>query len=202
MNRFSAFLVPAGLVALAGCAPEVKTEAVQAEMVPMELRLPVVGDKKVWKEGEGQFESVVVSFAGVVVSTETSKGCSYTQEAGFAPTQKWTNCTPFDDGTQNSTKNGAIFPLAVGNSVSYAVTGSNVKGNDWSTTRNCSVKGTARVTVPAGTFDTYHVNCSDDWTSRDYYVSPELGTSVLFRRVGNDASRNTVQELISFTPGV
>lgn len=199
--RFSGLILAASVTALAACAPEVKTEAVQAEMTPMDLRLPVVGDTKVWKEGDGQFQAVVTSFSGGALTVETSKGCAYTQDAGFAPSSKWSNCAPFDDGTQNNTKTGEIYPLAVGNSVSYAVTGSNVKGNDWSTTRNCSVKGTARVSVPAGTFDTYHVNCKDEWTSRDYYVSPELGTSVLFRRVGNDASRNTVQELVSFTPG-
>jgi len=201
MMRTPGFIVAAGAVVLAACAPEVKTEAVQSEMAPMEQRLPVVGDTKVWQEGDAQFNVVITSFTGGVATVETTKGCKYTQEAGFAPSQTWASCAPFDDGTQSNTKTGSIYPLAIGNTESYAVEGRNAKGNDWSTVRNCSVKGTARVTVPAGTFDTYHVNCKDEWTSRDYYMSPELGTSVLFRRVGNDASRNTVSELVSFTPG-
>lgn len=201
VKRINGFMLAAGAIVLAACAPEVKTEAVKAEMTPMEQRLPVVGDTKVWKEGDGEYNVVVTSFNGGVATVESSKGCTYSQEAGFAPSQTWSNCTPFDDGKQSNTKTGSIYPLAVGNTESYAVAGSNVKGDDWKTTRNCSVKGTARVTVPAGTFDTYHVNCKDEWTSRDFYMSPELGTSVLFRRVGSDASRNTLLEMVSFTPG-
>ena len=76
------------------------------------------------------------------------------------------------------------------------------KTNSWSTTRTCKVKGTANVTVPAGRFDAYRIDCSDDWTLYRWYFSPELRLPVLFiqkPRKGK-TGRSAYQELVSFEP--
>lgn len=193
--------VLAVLALAAACAPKIETQPVSAALEPMPERAPVVGDTTVWAEGDGQITRTVAQVSAGQALVEDSAGCSFTS-AGFAPSTTWKNCDPFTDGSQSYTVEGDLFPLQVGNTASYAVKGSNVDGGDWETVRTCSVKGTAQVTVPAGTFDTYHVTCNDQFTTRDFYVAPEIQQTVLFRRLRQRQNETTVQKLVSFTPGL
>ncbi len=98
--------------------------------------------------------------------------------------------------------NGSIWPLQVGATVSYDFKGKNSNGDTWNGTRRCEVKEEARVTVPAGTYDTFYVICEDPFRSRHWYVSPELETAVLYwdrHKRRNEIRRS---ELISWNPGV
>lgn len=192
----------AGLIAvIAACAPEVKTEAVQASLDPMPQRLAQTGDTFVWARGDEQISRKVVGVSGAVSTIEGSDGCGFAVEAMFAPSQSWTNCKPFADGTHSYQTEGNIFPLTVGNTVSFPFQGRNADGAEWASTRVCTVKGQARVTVPAGSFDTYHVTCNDEFTNRDFYVAPAIGDTVLFKRFRKSRNETMVQELVSFTPG-
>lgn len=200
MTRFSV-LIPALALLAAGCAPEVKTEAVQSLLEPMQKRLPLAGDTVVWDDDGTQFSRTVTKVSADSLIKEDSRGCAFTSGLGFEPSTSWTNCTPFTDGAQSYTTEGEIFPLAVGNTVRYQVDGSNANGDKWQNDVLCKVEGTARVTVPAGSFDTYHVRCEHQFTRRDYYVSPELGETMLFRRLRKSRNEVTTFRMVSFQPG-
>ncbi|MEL6999445.1 MAG: hypothetical protein AAFP68_14370 [Pseudomonadota bacterium] len=190
-----------GAAVLTACAPEVETLPVSAKLDPMPLRIPVVGDTKVWKVGDEQLTRVTVAVNGASQNVEGSDGCSFTEDPGFAPGPVWAGCPDFTDGSQSYVKSGEIYPLAIGQKVSYAVKGQNVSGDNWETTRNCTVLETVKVTVPAGSFDTFHVSCNDQFTNRDFYVSPDLGTTVLIRRHRKSRNETKMFEMVSFTPG-
>ena len=66
----------------------------------------------------------------------------------------------------------------------------------------CSVKDEVRVSVPAGEFDTYQIVCKTKNIAREYYISPEIKTNVMYKwkhRTGRWPRRTN--KLVSFTPG-
>ncbi len=114
------------------------------------------------------------------------KGCTWTRGIGqnyFAPSVSWENCGVSGDstGTQEFTKSGNIWPLTLGSSESYKLTGKDQK-NNWSTTRNCEVKAAVLVSLQDKQYPTYEVVCKDQWNKRTWYVSPELQRSIKFKR--------------------
>ena len=178
--------------------------AAKAELPPAELRIFRVGDKSVWRDKNGK--EVTYEVTGVDdenVSAQGSDGCSWTAPIGYGPSLEWSGCGG-SAGTQTiKEREGNLFPLQVGNTVRWKFKGKNNRGNSWSGTRKCNVKGTANVTVPAGNFDTYHIVCTENWSRREWHYSPELGRSVTSRRKprGNSRTKFAYSELVSFTPG-
>lgn len=81
----------------------------------------------------------------------------------------------------------ALWPLAVGKSVRFRVARTTTDKKDGSRTtvtrtRRCEVTGTKTVTVPAGQYDTYRIECDRRWGRRDtvkqrvsWYYAPALG---------------------------
>ena len=221
--RTHALVFPAAALALAlaGCTTEegpkapakaVWTPAVKVETMPAKAELPpgesrtyVVGESWVWKTMDGT-EDVreVVAVDGSEVSVQVSWGCSYTHDAsGFAPVTEFSNCSGGGSGTQQVERSGSIFPLAVGNTESWKYSGRSDKGNEWTGERSCEVAGTANVTVPAGSFDTYHVICMEKRARLDFYYSPEVRNSVIFSRApagGATKGRRYHYELVRFEP--
>lgn len=191
----------AAILALAACAEPIETKPVSQALAPMPERTAVPGDTLLWQVGDEQRSWTVTKVASGMITTEGSDGCSWTSESQIAPSAIWSSCAPFDDGTMTFTKTGEIFPLEVGKSMAFAVSGSNVAGNSWENTRNCSVEGTAQVSVPAGTFDTYQMVCDDGSTRRTYFMSPDTGTPVLYERYRRRNNETSLYRLISFTPG-
>ena len=178
--------------------------AAKAELPLAEHPVRRVGDKSVYRDKKGkEFTYEVTSVDSESTSGLSSDGCSWTTVIGYGPTLEWSGCGG-SAGTQTIKKQeGDLFPLQVGNTARWKFKGKNDRGNSWSGTRKCNVKGTANVTVPAGNFDTYHIACTEDWSRREWHYSPELGVSVTFRRKprGNSRTTRTYQELVSFTPG-
>ena len=178
--------------------------AAKAELPPAELPVPRVGDKSVFRDKKGKdLTSEVTSVDSESISTQRSDGCSWTTVIGYGPTLEWSGCGG-RGGTQTiKEREGHLFPLQVGNTKRWKFNGKNKRGYNWSGTRKCNVNGTAHVTVPAGTFDTYHIICTGNWTRREWHYSPELGTAVTLSRkpVGSSSTKPTYQELVSFTPG-
>ena len=74
-----------------------------------------------------------------------------------------------------------MFPLKVGNTESWDYEGG-TGSRTWSGTRHCEVKEAVRITVPAGSFDTWHVNCTERWWRNQFYFSPKLGTTIAIVR--------------------
>ena len=70
-------------------------------------------------------------------------------------------------------------------------------GKPWSSARKCEVKGQERIKIPAGEYDTYKLFCKDTWNERTYWVSPELGYEVAFKRKHKrDKKRSYMMELV------
>ena len=145
-----------------------------------QIRAYAVGDKFVWREnGDKTTIYEVTRVKGSMVSFRAADGCAWTVRVnGFAPVRTWKNCSEFAAGTQTYKRHGDIFPLRVGNSESWTFRGKNTRGDTWTGTRKCKVKGTADVTVPAGTFKTHHVVCTEPRTQYRWHFSPELGMEV------------------------
>ena len=204
MQRISiaAFVGLAGLV-LSACTPEVKTEPASAELAPAEAKRFNVGDSWVYVvNGKPETITIKAVDGDLYTGANETTGCEYQYfHASYSPGPQWKNCSG-SSGTQQLSRTGSIFPMTVGASESWDVSGRNAKGETWETTRSCEVKGTARVTVPAGSFDTYHVRCQDDWRIRDWWYAPELGFSALSRNQHKSRAETTTRELQSFTPAV
>jgi hypothetical protein len=127
-----------------------------------------------------------------------SNGCTYTQtnDNTFAPSVKFEGCNG-NTGTQTiQSKSGALFPLKVGNSASWRVSGQG-GGNTWNTTRRCEVVETVSLTVPAGTYDAFHVVCRDSWNTRTFFYAPDVGTNVAFVRMHKSRGKQADSKLVT-----
>ncbi|MEM6621798.1 MAG: hypothetical protein AAF674_06180 [Pseudomonadota bacterium] len=195
-------LALSAVVALAAaCAQPIETRPVSAELAPLEYRAPVLGDRMVWQDGDDQIVWTVAGMSDGLVTSASSTGCRWTGATLLAPSTRWENCDPFSDGTHTYAKTGEIFPLQVGNAMSFDASGSNVDGDTWDNVRTCTVDGTAQVDVPAGTFDTYRVICDDGNTRRTFFYAPETGTPVMYERLRRNQNERRLYKLVSFTPG-
>ena len=177
-----------------------------AELPPAERPEYRVGDLKVWLNEKGnEFASEITSVDEETVSAQFG-GCLSTYVKDFGPSLKWENCgrKNKNSGTQKLLEqDGNLWPLQVGNTASWKFRGRNNKAYSWVATRKCSVEGTANVTVPAGSFDTYHVVCKDKWKKLEWHYAPQLGRTVTSRRTpqGGSKVKRRYAELVSFTPG-
>ena len=89
--------------------------------------------------------------------------------------------------------------MATGKKWRYKHAGSNNKGGKWKGKHTCKVKEEVRVNVPAGEFDTYHIECKSKYTKRDYYIAPEVKTTVLYQgRHLRGRWRRYVYKLVSY----
>ena len=219
--RKCAFVLPAAALALAlaGCkagggpeapakavwtpAAKVATAPARAELPPGKSRAFAVGDKSVWKQDGKELSFTIVKLDGSIMEVQVSNGCKAAiQWPSYSPALAWRNCSGSAGSRKIEKRAGRLFPLAVGNTESWQFSGRNNKGNTWSGARSCKVAGTANVTVPAGTFDTYHVICRENSARYDYWFSPELGSTVISSKAplpGKKSSRYH-RELIRLEP--
>lgn len=178
--------------------------ASEVELSPAEFPVVRVGDKKVWRLKNGkESTSEVTGVDDESISGRRGDGCTWKAVSAFGPSLEWSGCGGSAGKQTIKEREGNLFPLQVGNTARWKFRGKNNKGYSWSGTRKCNVNGTANVTVPAGTFDTYHIVCTEQWSRREWHYSPELGTTVTFRTKPKGTSRRkpSYGELVSFTPG-
>jgi hypothetical protein len=126
-----------------------------------------------------------------------SNGCTYTatNDNPFAPSVKFEGCSG-NTGTQTiQTKSGEIFPLQVGKTVSWKITGQHTR-DSWETTRRCEVVETVSLTVPAGTYDAFHVVCRDSWNTHTFFYAPEIGANVAYLRMHKKRGVQRDQKLV------
>ena len=144
-----------------------------------------VGDSYTYyRNGDHEIATVTAKGDGVYsfeVTEGPGAGCSYDGEGFLSPDVKWENCDG-STGTQTLTQTGEIWPLKVGNTVSYA--GEGTDGADsWSFKRDCSVIGTAMVTIGTGTIPTYEVVCRDGSNTRTWFYSQSHKWPVKYTKV-------------------
>lgn len=186
-------LLPAAIAAPTVLAAEGKP------LKPMAKPAIKLGTTKVWRDNRSQWMVMTMSADERTVSYATTGGCRFTQgHEEFSPWLKWEGCFfGTGEGTAKLIE-GKIWPLQTGTRFVWRFTGNNQKGQSWDDKMECTVKGTARIAVPAGEFDTYQVVCEDRWNERTWYVAPKLGTTVKFSRARHDGSRSYAREMVSF----
>lgn len=188
---------------IGGCetAPPVEEMTVESALEPAPKPQPApVGTKVVGLYNDGPSKMEKVSIDGSLHTYESLiNGCRWTEDAElglvFAPSVRWENCNG-STGKRNLVRDGNIWPLEVGAEVSY--TGTGVTSQTWSADTKCEVVDTVRVTVEAGTFDTYKVECSSPWRSTTKYYAPSVQSNVLTsqRRKGESSASNYDWELV------
>jgi hypothetical protein len=109
------------------------------------------------------------------------KGCTWTDDGWFAPSFQWQDCGG-TSGTSDYSTTGNIWPLQVGNTESYEITGRSERSS-WQGTRRCEVTGTALITLKGLEFPTYEVVCKDPGLIQTWYISPEVGEAIRFKKV-------------------
>lgn len=192
------------LLSVGGCEQQstVQTAPASTELPPLEGRRAMVGDIFVSLNHRGNRRSdTITAVDEQYVSGENTAGCSWkVRRNAYAPDVEWSNCG--NSGTQTSRRIGSsIFPMTVGSTETWDYSGTNDQGGNWESTRECKVVGSAQVSVPAGTFDTYHVRCEDGTWVREWYTRSD-GVSVKFSRTRKVGSQdgNSSWKLVSFTP--
>lgn len=182
----------------AGCAgdPSVNREA-ELELAPMEKPAVVVGRVSLLDKGEPVvFERASLGdgkMSGAWVEGKR-KGCNWVSDGWFGPSASWENCGG-STGTQDMTKSGDIWPLAVGKVETYEVSGQNDKNNSWKTTRRCEVKAAVTVTIQDKQYTSYEVVCKNSWNTYTWYVSPELKRVIKYNRRHKD--RGLVTDIVA-----
>ena len=112
-----------------------------------------------------------------------SNGCTWTRSERYAPASTWENCGG-NSGSQGIVKRkGDIWPLKLKRKFSYTVkNGKNNRGATWSDYVKCKVKGAVRVKTLTGEHDTYKLVCAGKYNTKTWYVSPEVGHEVAYKR--------------------
>jgi len=203
MTVFTRLLTASAALLLAGCAPELKTEPVSGAMPPGMERVYKVGDEVLLREKDGTEKTLrVTAVRGTLVDiVKVGTGCQATfQMQGFAPAVKADACggSAYERTVE---PNGSIFPMTVGSREEWAIVETSGNKRIGPYKRVCSVDETARVTVPAGTFDTYVVRCSDKFRDIEFYFAPSLGIQVLLRQTRKRNNDFYSEELVKLTPG-
>lgn len=192
-------------VLLCGCEQDanVSSSPAAVSMATLDSRRSVVGDRYVFERRDGsKTSSVVTGVTADFVTLEIDNGCIYTAKKNtFAPYAEWKNCGG-SSGAQDSTRNGnSIFPMTIGSSESWNFIGTDNQGDGWENTRVCEVVGAVNMTVPAGSFDTYHVRCEDKWWVQEWFMNAD-GVAVQWARTtkAGSSDKNRSAKMVSFDP--
>lgn len=200
------FAFATGTVGGSPSASAADVKPVSAALTPMPRPTPQIGSTSIWKDSYGRKYSVTIT--GVDKTTKdykTSYGCTATKPHHEFLTHylEWKNCGRRRSNGRGSLTNleGRIWPLAVGNKWKYDYAGSTESGRSWSGQTSCEVKGQVRVSVPAGSFDTYHVACESANVRREFHISPVIKINVLMKWKHKHKLRDGYRELVSYEPG-
>ena len=208
MSSIRCLSAVAGLVVsvalVSGCkTASIKTQSVSKELAVHAASAQPIGYTRTTKDLKGKIrDAELVSVEGELYQYKTSDGYEWTNYTNpMLPSPTYSG-DDWGKGTQKMTKvKGAMFPLVVGNKMSYTVSGKSSKNpNGWSESRKCEVKSQERVQVEAGEFDTFKVVCNSEWRKRTFYFSPELNDIVLYRDTHKtDSQRNRGWEVVAVT---
>jgi len=197
----------AALLTLAACqTTSMQEQAVtNTNMAPAERLILSAGDVSEFKRlrnGEEIVSTVSVAKPGVY-DWKVSNGCYGTSMASdpFAPTLSWNKCgdSPrWHTGTNTITnKTGELWPLKVGNTVSYSYTSKSHMGRTSDNMMNCEVEKTANIMAAGKAYDTYKVVCNDRWNRRTYYYAPSERITVWTERYRKNRNTSEVTEFVT-----
>lgn len=185
MNRVEPFAVAAAAsVMVSACAgdPAIQRE-ISVALAPMPKPAAVPADLTLTNRGEPYRVEVVAAEGDRVtrrVAQGRNAGCTYTNDGWFSPNSAFRNCGG-SSGTNAFTKTGDIWPLKVGKTESYQIRSSEGTLD----TRSCVVKAAVVVQLQEWRLPSYEVVCRSTWSTRIWYVSPELELPVRYRLFHN-----------------
>ena len=153
----------------------------------------------------------VTAVHGDRVTWDLSGKQVYVTNGNFAlPRLEWQRAK--DHGESKVTvRSGELWPLESGARARYTVVSERTKTKSGQTRRrdrvyHCTVEKTERISVPAGAFDTFRVEClrynrsgSRIVLQRIWHYAPEVGHYVRREIVNKSAGTRKVVELVSYT---
>ncbi len=165
---------------------------------PMPKPELALGDTWIGLKDGKNFKWTVVSMDGDAYTGQASDGCRWTKISwDFAPAYEFRGCKPYKDGKHKITSiTGKLWPLEVGNKISYGFIGSRPFQRSWRGTRTCEVESREAITIGGAQHDTFKIVCNDAWTRLTYYVSPRLKAVVYSERHRKSQGQTFKWELI------
>jgi hypothetical protein len=204
MFNKAAALAVAGII-VSGCqATAIKTQPVSKELAVHPVSAQPVGYKRSTKDMDGTVRTVeVVSVENDLYQYKSTDGYEWTNLTNPMLPSPTFSGEDWGTGTQKMTNvKGAMFPLQVGNKMSFTVVGKSDKWPDgWNEVRKCEVESQERVTVVAGDFDAYKVVCKSEKRTRVYFFAPELNDIVWYRNTHKTDSSKTNGWELAEAPG-
>lgn len=185
---------------LGACAPVVTSVPVALQLPPGEMADYPVGSQWVGLEGSDLVTHFLIRADAQTRSLESTTGCSWTQPINFlGPALEWEDCKGSSGRQVIQETFGEIWPLEIGKTQSWSVSGKSSTGETWKGMHTCRVDSAERVTVPAGDFDTFKVTCESISTIETTYYAPSLRDAVLYLRV--DKARADLEEVWQYMSG-
>ncbi|WP_323795649.1 SPOR domain-containing protein [Nisaea sp.] len=169
-----------------------------AQLPPAPQPLYQPGDTYVFNDDGNVVQEQVVGVTPDRVTWTNDSGLIWTTTNELVtPQLSWSSHPELGRGRQSIIGNpGTLFPLQEGNIVAYGIRGSSEKvPTGWEDEVRCVVAGQEDVTVPAGTFTTYRIDCKRKNVDTSLYYAPVAQNYVLRERTfANSRSR---KELMS-----
>lgn len=184
------------IVALAGCVSNPTATESVLELEPIPATASSVGDSLKFVDQVGGTEMVwtVTEINGDQVEYIDNEGCSWTTTRGdlIRPSLVWKNCGDGEwatGGTDAAKIKGTVWPMMVGNKVTYSQIFYNSKGgrSDKHYARKCKVAGTESIEIGEAALDTYKVTCTQNYSDklkRTYWFAP--GHGLVKRQTGSE----------------
>jgi len=213
MRLFTRRLLPLALIgALSACSLEMpdfgfsgdgdalpaKEPLAQLPPAPKPLYQP--GDTYVYNDDGNVVQEQVVGVTPDRVTWTNDSGLIWTTTNELVtPQLSWSSHPELGRGRQTVIGNpGSLFPLQEGNVVAFGIRGNSEKvPTGWEDELRCVVAGQEDVTVPAGTFTTFRIDCKRKDVETSLYYAPVAQNYVLRERIfANSRSR---KELMSVT---
>lgn len=198
------------LVLSAGCAEAqiAQLRPAKAEMLPLESRHHVTGDFSEFVDHEGRrgASAVRVMDDGTLrislILEGFKKPCIRKKIADtFAPPLNYKDCAG-SGAYVSKLVGGSIFPISVGSMETWEYTIATDRGVFTSGTRACETKAMVNITVPAGTFDAFHIVCDDTVAVYESFIDSR---GVLLQFTSESKLRpqkpKLVRKLVKFTRG-
>lgn len=182
--------------ALAACvsAPEVPSTVLSETVDPAPAPAALLYAARDLASGEIEEVSLEIDAGGY--RGVSSSGCVWTEGERYGPSLSWSGCGGAG-GTQTVTaEEGALWPLAVGNTKTWSFTGRNERGDAWNASRTCTVEAAERVTLPEGESLALKVVCEDPYARRTYWHSPQTGAPVYFQRFDKRRNEYETQAIV------
>jgi len=209
--RRSAMLIMAGAIIIwGGC------QTPQQSLINLKTKEPLVPEATLPDYAVGEYftfddgtTAMVTEISGELVTWEYNNGTVSKRYRNFIiPALTWTSAKKHSKAKTTANAD-MLWPLAVGKRSQYDFQRVISKHDGTDATRlsrswNCTVEGTMRVSVTAGTFNTYVISCrrysntSHKWrATRSYYYAPDLGHYVI-RKDTYRGRPDKKRELVSY----